>query len=592
LIASKLRSLPAGLGAIAALVVAWALLMHGIGWAQTANLAQVRALDRGQAQIDPWHWETKDKAWVDGHFYSVKAPGLSLLTAPVYWAFDHAGGWNAADRAASEVHSSDSHHWDSHPVAPYSETGFDRQIAEDVAAAGQREVPAVWLLAIFGAVIPALIMLLVVRSLGDRFERGFGSIAAVTLGVGTIVMSFASEYFSHVAAATLGIAAFALLFRERSRPDGADAGVPRAAVAAGLCCGLAVTFEYPLGLVGVVLFAYLVSAPRRRFARAAAYAGGAFLGALPVLLFNQWAFGSPLEFAYSNAVAIQGTTGHVVLGLNSDGFFGITAPKGAAAVDLLFASRGLLVLTPVIAMGIAGAIALRRSFRAEANVILAVCAVYFAYNTGYWLPFGGGTPGPRFLIPALPFLALGLAVAWKRWPALTLATAVPSTVFMVGAALTKPLIGDEGTWTWAHMLFNGDFEATPLSALGLHTGWIAILPVAFALVAVVVLAGRSLPSLRLGEVRWALVALAGWTAVAVAGPTISGDPVTPTDGGGEVLQLIALAVVMTAATLGVLRFRELRTAPASAPAQPPLAAPPEAAGTGVGVAALSESPRS
>ena len=49
-------------------------------------------------------------------------------------------------------------------------------------------------------------------------------------------------------------------------------------------------------------------------------------------------------------------------------------------------------------------------------MILAVAAAYFVYNAGYWLPFGGGTPGPRFLIPMLPFLALGLAVAWRRWP--------------------------------------------------------------------------------------------------------------------------------------------------------------------------------
>jgi hypothetical protein len=587
--AAKLRSIPSGLGAILALVIAWALLMHGIGWAQTANLAQVRALDRGQAQIDPWHWETKDKAWMDGHFYSVKAPGLSLATAPVYWIFDHAGGWNAADRAAAAVHASDSHHWDTHPVAPYAETGFNRQIAEDVAADGRREPPVVWLLTLLGAVVPALIMLLVVRHLGDRFERGFGSIAAVTLGVGTIVMSFASEYFSHVAAATLGIAAFALLFRERSRPD--EGSVPRLAAAAGLCCGLAVTFEYPLGLVGVVLFAYLLAMPGRRRIRAVAYAGGALLGALPVFLFNQWAFGSPLEFAYGNAVAVQGTTGHFLLGLNSDGFFGITAPKGSAALDLLFASRGLLALTPVIAMGVAGAVALRRTFRAEANVILGICAVYFVYNAGYWLPFGGGSPGPRFLIPALPFLALGLAVAWKRWPALTLATAVPSTVFMIAAALTKPLIGDEGTGTWAHMLFNGDFEATPLSALGVHAGWVAIMPVAAALVATVVLAGRSLPSRSLGDIRWALAALVGWIAVAVAAPSLTGDPVTPLDAAGdEALQLIGLAALMTVATLAVLRYRELRSAPALA--QAPLAAPAEAGGTRVGVAALSDASRS
>ena len=49
-----------------------------------ANHAQVRALAAGQAEIDRWHWETRDKAWFRGHFYSVKAPGLAAFTLPAY----------------------------------------------------------------------------------------------------------------------------------------------------------------------------------------------------------------------------------------------------------------------------------------------------------------------------------------------------------------------------------------------------------------------------------------------------------------------------------------------------------------------------
>ena len=39
-----------------------------------------------------------------------------------------------------------------------------------------------------------------------------------TLGLGTIIMTFAAEYFSHIAAASLGFGAFAILFREREGP--------------------------------------------------------------------------------------------------------------------------------------------------------------------------------------------------------------------------------------------------------------------------------------------------------------------------------------------------------------------------------------
>lgn len=556
------------------MVFAWALIMHGLGWAQTSNYAQVRALDAGQAQIDPWHWETKDKAYVNGHFYSVKAPGLAMLTLPAYSALDALGAQGVADDAAANARASDSHHWIGHPVVPYTETGFDADIAKQVASSTERATPIIWALGLIGAVIPALIMLLVVRSLGDRLERGFGAAAAITLGLGTIVMSFASEYFSHVIAAALGIAAFALLYREREGPPR-----PWLTAAAGLLCGLAVSFEYPLGLVGVVLFGYLLSRPERRLGRSASYAAAGLLGALPALAFNQWALGSPFEFAYGSAVAVQGISGHMELGLNSDGMFGITSPKGSAAVDLLIAGRGLLVLTPVVAMALAGAIALRRSHRAEANVILAAVGAYFLYNCGYWLPFGGGTPGPRFLIPALPFLALGLPTAWRRWPALTLVTAIPSAVFMVAAALTKPLIGEEGTYVWSHMLFNGDLEQTPLSALGVHQGWLAIVPVALALIATVMLAARATPRLRLGPLRFAILAAAAWVLVALFGPLLAGDAVTPVDArGDETVELIVLSALLALATLAVLRYRERRE-PAAAAAPVPVPA---------GAAALGE----
>ncbi len=40
---------------------------------------------------------------------------------------------------------------------------------------------------------------------------------------------------------------------------------------------------------------------------------------------------------------------------------------------------------------------------------------------GYFLPYGGVSPGPRFFIPAVPFLAVGLAPAFARIPIATCA---------------------------------------------------------------------------------------------------------------------------------------------------------------------------
>jgi len=562
-------SIRPGIAAIAALAVAWGLLMHASGWGQLANFAQVRGLADGQPEIDRWHWETKDKAWTDHHFYSVKAPGLAFLTLPAYLAVEAVGGHRLAGGAAENARAADTQHWAPFIEPPYLEHGYSEARAERVSERVERDTPIVWSLGLVGALVPAVILLLLVRSLADRLEPGFGTAAAITLGLCTVVMTFASEYFPHVIAATLAFGAFAILFGERRGPPStALVGV------AGLLAGLGVTFEYPIAIAGAVLFAYALARPAPRIPRASAYAACAVLGTVPVFVFNLWAFGSPLQFAYADAVAVQGLNGHEVLGLNDEGFFGISLPRRGAALELLIANRGLLALTPVIALGIGGAVLMRRrGYRAESNVVLALSAAYFLYNAGYWLPFGGGTPGPRFLVPSLPFLALGLAFAWRRWPALTLGLAIPSAIFMISASITLPLIGELGTWIWGERLSDGDLEHTLLIALGVHESWIAIAPVLVALAAAIALTVRATPRPSIGDVRVALAAVAGWAALSTFGPTIVGDPVTPISGPAHTLVLIGACTVVSAATLLVVRYRALREGRDVTPAVVPAPAP-------------------
>ena len=556
--AEAVRARP-GLAAIVALGVGWGLVMHAMGWAQLAHYAQVRAFAAGQPEIDPWQWETRDKAWVDGHFYSVKAPGLAGLTLPVYLALDAVGGKSWARDAAASARESSHPRWTPEKHPDITQYGFSRTRAHRVELRVEDDTPLIWTLTLIGAMIPALLLLLLVRWAADRIEPGYGAAAAITLGLGTIVMTFAGEYFSHIAAATLGFAGFALLFRERQGP--ARLGP---VAAAGLAAGLAVTFEYPLGLVGVILLFYALARPARRLARGLAYAGSAALAAAPTLAFNLWTLGSPFRFAYSHAVALQGLTGHATLGLNESGFFGIDVPRPGAALELLLASRGILTITPVLAMALVGAALMRRGRnRAEANVVAAVAIAFFLYNAGYWLPFGGGSPGPRFLIPALPFVALGLAPAYSRRPALTLALAVPSAVFMLAAALTLPLIGDEGTGTWANDFANGTLEHTVLAVAGVHSAWLAIAPVLAAVACAVALAVRATPRGRVDDLRLAAAAVLAWAAVSVVGPTVAGDPITPLSGGPAALTLVAIAAALSLGTLLALRYGERRAKPAS-----------------------------
>jgi hypothetical protein len=568
-----LRSSP-GVAAIVALGFAWAVVIHQLGWAQIGHFAQVRAFADGQAQIDPWHWETNDKAWVvtdgRGHFYSVKSPGTAALTTLPYMAIKALDGDKLARAAVDNERATPHPKWHPDSVVPLENMGYDVQRGLRVQNRVEEETPIVWALTLIAAVIPGVLMLLGVRWAADRFVPGYGTAAAITLGLATIVMTFSAEFFSHVISAALAFAAFCVLMKERDGP------ARRWLVfAAGLLAGLAVTFEFQTGLVGVVLVVYALVRRSDRVPRAAAYAGGAVLGALPMLAFNTWAFGNPLKLAYSDAVAFPGRSGHDVLGLNSDGFFGITVPRFDSAFDLLFAGRGLIAMTPIIVMAVIGVFMMRRKHRAEANTILAVAAVYFIYNSGYWLPYGGGTPGPRFLIPALPFVALGLAYAYKRLPALTLGLAIPSGLFMLVGTLTYPLIGRQGMGTWADWLVQGRLEHTVLTALGVTNAWLALAPFLAAVLVAIILAVRATPGTLFADYRLAVPAVVGWTFIAALAPALANYEISPLNRGNQsVLWLVAAGALLSLVTLTAVRVREGRAQPKSqAPAREPVLGP-------------------
>jgi hypothetical protein len=477
---SPLKHRRLALAAILLVGIAYATMIQSFSWNQTSHYDLIRSLNVERTNIDVFQQNTGDKVFYKGHWYSARAPGLALFALPFY----------------DTLKALDAEKW-----------ARTRE-----ALRGEDET--VYLIGLWGNVLPGLLLLLMLWRVAERLEPGFGAAAAVSLGLGTMILPLSTLLFSHVFTAFLGFGAFALMLRERDGPPS-----PSLLAIAGLAMGYAVASEYPLFFVAAVLGLYLLSRRdslnvRGVLTRAGAYIGGGVVGIVPLLLYNHYAFHSWTHLAYSDVPRQQ------------KGFFGIDLPSLKVLATLLFDSRGLLTISPVLIMGAIGAVLLyRRGKRAEALTIGGVCLCYVGYNSGYYLPFGGGFMGPRFLTTMLPFLAVPLGIAFKRFPGPTIALAAVSIATTVIATITHPLVGYENeTVVWTRFLSKGFFQPTIATAYGLGRGWGGIWPFLAAAGAGVVLAGLATARVRLtlAALGAGALALLAWGLFAAIAPTALG----------------------------------------------------------------------
>jgi len=372
---------------------------YGEGWPDVSRLALTQSVAYdGSLRIDRFARQTEDRADFGGHSYSDKAPGVSFLALPSL----------EAARALGAVG----------PIGRKLGVWLDRWL--------------LWTLRVLtgGLAFAAAVVLVAVAA--RRVAPETAPVVAVTVALATMALPMAATVFSHVAAGSCAFGAFLLCWR----------GGPRAWLAAGAAAGAAFVFEYQAATAAAIVFVYLVT--RTRSARAAAlYAAGAAPLVAALAVYNAEAFGSPLHFSYryESATFQQQHTG----------FFGLSVPSLHSLAHTLLGKRGLFVVSPVLVLAVVGLVLLwRRGLRAEAAAAGAIVVAFVVLAAGYFDPYGGLSPGPRYFAPALPFLALGLPEAYRRWPLPTAGLAGVSVLATLYQAGTWGPNYDWSTiWWWA-----------------------------------------------------------------------------------------------------------------------------------------------
>jgi hypothetical protein len=330
-----------------------------------------------------------------------------------------------------------------------------------------------WAVTMFSSLLPFLVLLVLVRRRVAQTLPRAATAITVAVCYGSLLLPYSVNLFGHAMAACFGYAAWLVLERAEHRV--------RWLVAAGFLGGMTALVEYQAAIIPAVLLVYACYRARRA-------AGWFVLGAVPpavvLALYQARAFGEPWHTPFNYfAGTIDGTTRG-----------GYTIPGVRDIFDVFFSGRGLLLTSPIIIVGlVAAAMCVKHPdsrMRVNAIVTLAIGAAYVLLVAGWSGTATLETPGPRYLVPLVPFLAVPIAGAWERvriavWITAAWGIALQGLVLVTNIAIGQ---GEPVISAYWHHIVHHQFATTTWSMAAGTTG--AVLYVA-TVVVVGVLAFRA-----------------------------------------------------------------------------------------------------
>ncbi len=445
----RLRGVSSSWLAIIFIAVALVPFVQELTAQPASRYAQTAAMvDQGTIRLDDYAAVLNvDYVVRDGHIYGDKAPLQPIAAMPVYATAQALG----------------------------AEPATVRRLEGNI---------GLWWVTLWSTVVPFLVLIGVgIRVVSRLFSRSRAVQATLAVCCGTLLLAYGTQLYAHVVAGLLGWGCWLLADASvRSRREDSRTHL-LLALGAGLAGGAAVATEYPLVIVVAIVGGFLLV--EREWTRVAAFVAGGIPFAGLLMAYQAAAYGSPFSVSYSEK-SDPGTPG-VIVGL----------PSPARLMEVLFGTRGMFLFSPVVVLAVWGLVRMARGstpeHRRHGIVGLLVLAGFLALQAGWVNPWGGEAPGPRYVVPALPFLIVGMAEIWNvaprvqwlavRWSVLAMSMPVlalhltPTGTFAVVAQLQN--LRDFGPVDTLWTLWLGPIGIAAHSLTVAIAGWLLLSALAF-----------------------------------------------------------------------------------------------------------------
>ena len=344
-----------------------------------SRLALVKAfVDEGQLEIDSYHNSelyTVDKVYFNGHYYSDKAIGTSVLGVfayyPVRWVYAHVG-IRLTPRLFRE-----------------------------------------WLTFLAVSLPTALIapfLYVLIKQITASTTKSL--IITLAISLGTPLYKYGTAFYGHSLAAVLYFLAFLIWFYARHRRS---ISLPLTFLSS-LLLGFMVITEYPTAVLVLLLSFYILFTlyQSRQLSNWKIYAMMAVGFIIPIciqLYYNNSIFGMPFTTGYSHE------SSETFMAAHATSFMGIGWPDLRIFLYQTFhPSLGIFWQSPVLLLALMGWIFMAKNeeYRAEMYFTLGAIVSFILLISGYYMWWGGVAFTPRHLIPILPLFALPLAFIPER----------------------------------------------------------------------------------------------------------------------------------------------------------------------------------
>ena len=318
-------------------------------WTTNSNTAS-RALpiisffENGSLQIDKYQEPINDKAHINGHYYTDKAPLPTFVVLPFFGILKAVGLVKEVD--------------------------------------GSLFGTEVFMLGSFicGSLPFVLFMLLALFAIRKKNPSVSPVFLVMMPFYGSFIFVFAGTYFAHIMSAFLLLVAYLFLKDKKY-------------VLAGLFSGLAFLSDYTIALV-FPIWALQVWIKEKSFYKGFLFGLGTVPAIVFIMIYNFIFTGSPFEMLYKY---------HNFQDLHTN--YGFNLPSLESIWGLTFSDyKGLFFYTPFLFLAFAG-ISKKYNFRAFAgHYLFYFSVVYFLVVASYFGWWGGWTYGPRLLFPVAVFL--------------------------------------------------------------------------------------------------------------------------------------------------------------------------------------------